>query len=160
MQTVRLCADEGEDWAVRQIVKRAATVVITPIVRMVEWLYGPKAAGIDLFMALVSAGWAGLMLARPDAFDRGSYVGMTWMADALWIGFFVLLAVLHVVGLVRPSMRNLRCGASLLSAWIWISVSASLATIELLPAVFTYAAIGMGALGGAIYLSGQPRKVG
>lgn len=140
--------------------KRLATLLFTPLVRFVEWAFGPKAAGIDLGLSLFAAGWASLMLAKPQLFDRGSYQAMSWMADEVWIGFFIFLTTLHVTGLVRPLWRELRCAAALLSAWIWISVSASFATIEIATGVLTYTVIGLFALCGAIYLSGQPRKGG
>ncbi|WP_437871312.1 hypothetical protein ACSD7O_22300 [Methylorubrum extorquens] len=140
--------------------KRIATALITPLVRFVEWLFGPTAAGVDLALSLFAGGWAGLMIARPQIFDHGTFKGMYWMADEVWIAFFTILATLHVIGLFRPLWREMRCAAALVSAWIWISVSASFATIEITTGVLTYTIIGAGALCGAIYLSGQPRKVG
>lgn len=139
--------------------KRAAALTVTPLVRAVEWLFGPKAPGIDLQLMLFAAGWAGLMVAHPTLFDRGTYVGMNWLPDDYWILFFLILTTMHAVGLVRTGWRALRYTACLLSAWIWISVSASFATIEITTGVLFYAVVGAEALAGAIYLSGQPRKV-
>lgn len=147
-------AEHDEGGAVR----RAATTAITPIVRFAEWVFGPRAAGIDLLLCLLSAGWAVLMVCRPQIFDQGTFVGMNWLADDIWLGFFVSLALLHLAGLLLLAWPTLRCAGALLSAWIWLSVAVSFATIEITTGVLVYGLIGSAALLGAIYLQGQPRK--
>lgn len=137
--------------------KRAATAAVTPIVRFVEWLFGPRAPGIDLALALFASGWAWLMLVKPELFDRSPFVGMNWLPDASWICLFWGMAGLHGLGFIRPTAITIRQGACLLSAWIWITVSASIATIEITTGVVTYGIIGAGALAGALYISGQPK---
>ena len=140
--------------------RRAVATLLTPLVRFVEWLFGPRAPGIDLALLLFAAGWGGLMIGRPAVFDRGAFAGMRWLPDATWIAFFVSVAGMHAAGLARWDWRNLRCAACLLSAWVWISVSVSIWKVELVPGVIVYGVVGLGALCGAIYLSGQPRKAG
>ncbi len=147
-------AEHDEGGAVRRVVTR----VIAPIVRFAEWVYGPTAAGIDLLLGALSAGWVGLMLLRPQIFDHGTFVGMNWLADDVWFFFFASLALLHLAGLLLLSWRTLRCAGALLSAWIWLSVAVSFATIEITTGVLVYGLIGSAALLGAIYLQGQPRK--
>lgn len=151
---VWLDAEYDEGGAVR----RALTRAITPIVRCSEWVFGPRAPGIDLVLGLLSAGWAGLMLFRPQLFDVGAFVGMQWLADGIWMAFFVQLAAMHTAGLLLASWRTLRCASCLLSAWIWLSVAVSLLTIEITTGVVVYSLVGGMALLGAIYLQGQPRK--
>ena len=146
--------EHDEGGAVRRTVTRA----ITPIVRFAEWVFGSGAAGIDLLLGLLAAGWAGLMVSRPQIFEHGTFVGMNWLADGIWLAFFVALALLHLAGLLLISWRTLRCASALLSAWIWISVAVSFATIEITTGVLVYGLIGSAALLGAIYLQGQPRK--
>lgn len=138
--------------------KRVAATV-TPLVRFVEWLFGPRAPGIDLGLCLYAAGWLLLMIGKPELFDTGTFLGMAWLSDAVWIGLFAVVTGLHLVGLLALEWRGLRCMACLLSAWVWISVSVSFATVEVTTGVLTYAITGAGALAGALFLSGQPRKV-
>ncbi|WP_264047519.1 hypothetical protein [Methylobacterium flocculans] len=138
--------------------KHAVTVTVTPLVRFVEWLFGPLAPGIDLILCLFAASWGSLMIARPQIFDRGAFVGMGWLPDVTWIAFFAILTVLHGLGVFCCYLRWIRVTACLLSAWIWISVAVSFAKIEVTTGVLTYAIIGGAALCGALYLSGQPRK--
>ncbi|KQO53087.1 hypothetical protein [Methylobacterium sp. Leaf85] len=140
--------------------KRVAEATVTPLVRFVEWLFGPHAPGIDLLLGLFAAAWGGLMLTRPHVFDRGAFVGLSWMPDAYWLGFFAVLTALHALGFFRLWLRSVRVAACLLSAWIWITVPVSLYRIELTTGVLIYPIIGCAALCGALYLSGQPRKVG
>lgn len=139
--------------------KHAVTVTVTPLVRFVEWLFGPLAPGIDLLLCLFAGAWGSLMIFRPQTFDRGAFVGMNWLADAYWIAFFVVLTALHGLGVIRCHLRWARVTACLLSAWIWISVAVSLAKVEVTTGVLTYPIIGGAALFGALYLSGPPRKV-
>lgn len=139
-------------------VRRTATRIVTPIVRFAEWVFGPRAPGVDLLLGLLAGGWAGLMLFRPQLFDVGAFVGMQWLADDIWLSFFASLATMHLCGLLFASWRTLRCAGCLLSAWIWLSVAVSLATIEITTGVVAYTLVGLGALLGAIYLQGQPKK--
>lgn len=140
------------------LVRRAAAGAVTPLVRFVEWLFGPAAPGIDVGLCLFAAGWGGMMIAKPEMFDRGQFVGMQWLRDEIWIGFFLLLTVAHAAGGLRPYWRTLRVGAGLLSAWIWISVSGSLYRVEMSTGVLAYAIVGFGALCGSIFIAGLPRK--
>ncbi len=140
--------------------KRAATTALTPLVRFVETMYGPRALGIDLGLCLIAAGWASLMVAHPEKFDRGTYVGMTWLPDAAWIAVFVLLTIMHGVGAACADWRVLRVAACLLSAWIWLSVTCSIFRVEMTTGVIAYGLFAACALTGAVYLSGQPHKAG
>lgn len=138
--------------------KNAVAATVTPLVRFVEWLFGPQAPGVDLVLCLFAASWGGLMLARPAIFDKGAFVGMQWLPDAVWIVFFSALTVMHALGFFLWAARWVRVAACLLSAWIWISVAVSFSKVEVTTGVLTYAIIGGAALCGALYLSGQPRK--
>lgn len=142
------------------ILRRTAAGAVTPLVRFVEWLFGPAAPGLDVGLCLFAAGWGGMMLGKPEMFDRGQFVGMQWLHDEIWIGFFLLLTLTHAAGSIRPHWRSLRVGAHLLSAWIWISVSVSLFRVEMTTGVLAYCIVGFGALCGGIYIAGlPPRKV-
>lgn len=147
----------SEDYEGDGPVRRSAAVAVTPLVRFVEWLFSPRAPGLDVGLCLFAGGWGYLMITRPALFDVGQFVGMQWLADQIWITFFCLLAVMHAVGCARPSWRSLRVAANLLSAWIWISVAGSFLRVELTTGVVAYAVVGFGALCGAIYIAGLPR---
>lgn len=121
-----------------------------------DWLYGRRSAGFDLGPALMAGGWAWLMISRPALFDRGSFLGMSWLPDEVWIGQMLLLAGLHAIGLLRPACLKLRIAAALGSAWTWIFVSFSFARVEVSTGVLAYMIFGCGALCAAIYLAGQP----
>ena len=139
---------------------RPAATVVAPLVRFAEFVFGPLAPGIDLVLALFAAGWATLMVERPELFDRGSFVGMTWLPDPAWITFLTLLALLHGIGFFRLHARNLRVASALMSAWIWICVSVSFLRVDVSTGVISYAIIGLSALLGGVYLAGLPRKAG
>ncbi|TXN71638.1 hypothetical protein [Methylobacterium sp. WL6] len=138
--------------------KRVAAATVTPLVRFVEWMFGPLAQGIDLLLFLFAAAWGGLMIFRPKIFDVGTFVGMQWLPDFTWIAMFGVLTAWHAAGMFLGHRRALRYSACLFSAWIWITVSASFATIEITTGVLCYGIVGSFALCGALYLSGQPRK--
>lgn len=140
--------------------RRSAALAVTPLVRFVEWLFGPRAPGLDLGLCLLAAGWGSLMVLKPKLFDTGQFVGMQWLPDAAWIGFFALITVLHGVGCVRPYWRSWRVAGSLLSAWAWMSVSGSLLRVEMTTGVLAYAIAGLGALCGGIFIAGLPRNGG
>lgn len=123
-----------------------------------DWLYGRRAAGLDLGPGALAAGWATLMICRPEMFDRGSFVGMGWVPDPIWIFLMVVMTILHLAGLVRPNWRPLRTSAALLSAWAWIFVAVSFARVEIGTGVIAYGIFGIGALGASFYLAGQPRE--
>ncbi len=142
------------------LVRRTAAGAVTPLVRFVEWLFSPAASGLDVGLCLFAAGWGGLMIAKPALFDTGQFVGMQWLRDEAWIGFFLLLTLTHAAGCLRPHWRTMRVGACLFSAWIWISVSVSLYRVEMTTGVLAYCIVGFGALAGGIYIAGLPRKAG
>jgi hypothetical protein len=146
--------DEGGP--VRRVIARA----VTPLVRFVEWMFGSSAPGLDLGLFLFAFGWGSLMLLKPRLFDTGQFVGMQWLPDATWIGFFAMLSVMHGAGFLCPRWRALRVAAGLLSAWIWMSVSGSLLRVEMTTGVLAYAIVGFGALCGSIYVAGLPRHGG
>lgn len=133
---------------------------VTGILFAAEWLYGPRAAGFDVALGALAAGWYGLMIGRPEMFDRGSLLGLTWLPDAVWICLLGCLAGMHMVGLVRPSWRAWRVSAVLASSWTWLFVSLSLSRIELTTGVIAYGVIGLGAVFGGIYLASLPRAQG
>ena len=137
--------------------RRSVAGAVTPLVRFVEWLFGPLAPGLDIGLCICAGGWAYLMLTKPALFDKGSWAGMQWLPDSAWIGLFCILTLMHGLGFLRPRWRGLRTAALLLSAWIWMSLAASFLRVELTPGVFVYAVMGFGALCGGIYLQGLPR---
>lgn len=141
-------------------VRRAVAGAVTPLVRFVEWLFGPRAPGLDLGLCLFALGWGSLMLFKPRLFDTGQFVGMQWLHDGIWIGFFAVLTIMHAAGFIQPRWRALRVAAGLLSAWIWMSVSGSLLRVEMTTGVLAYAIVGFGALCGSIYVAGLPRHGG
>ena len=131
--------------------------LVTWLLGFPEWLYGRRAAGLDLGPGLIATGWAALMIGKPGMFDRGAFVGMNWLPDAAWIGLMILIAGLHGVGLARPGWIALRVAASLLSAWAWIFVAASLWRVELTTGCVSYSLFGLGSLVAAIHLAGHAR---
>lgn len=131
--------------------------VARPVVMFSEWFFGRGLPGIDLFLGLLSAGWFALMLSKPEMFDRGNFIGMAIMPDPAWIFVFGSLVCLHAAGTVRPGWRNLRMGAALLSAWVWLFLAFALAGVEFSTGTWAYALVGILAAIAAIYLSGLPR---
>ena len=123
-----------------------------------DWLFGRRAAGLDLGVGLIAAGWFGLMVCKPEVFDRGSFIGMAWLPDVVWMLIMAIMALGHAAGLAFPFLRSLRCAASLLSAWMWLVISVSLYRVEFSTGVWVYGVIGCGSLFGAIYLAGLPRE--
>lgn len=121
-----------------------------------DWLYSPRAAGFDLGLGLLAFGWGSLMLLKPTMFDAGTYVGMTWLPDAVWITLMFVISGLHLGGLLCPLWKAVRVTASLLSSWTWFFVSLSLARVEINTGVIAYGLNGWGALFAAIYLAGLP----
>lgn len=140
--------------------RRTVAGAVTPLVRFVEWLFGPRMPGIDVGLCLFALGWGSLMLFKPRLFDTGQFVGMQWLHDTVWIGFFGALTVMHAAGFARTHWRALRVAAGLLSAWIWMSVSGSLLRVEMTTGVLAYAIVGAMALFGSIYIAGLPRHGG
>lgn len=141
---------------------RVGTYAVGPLVRFVEWLFSPSVPGFNLCMALWSFFWGGLMLVQPETFDSGRFVGMRWMADAGWIGFFMTLTVMHGLACRETVRPGLRITADLLSAWIWLSVAASFLRVEIQIASYTpgtliYVTMGFAALAHGIYCAGLPR---
>lgn len=133
--------------------RNLVTASIGPVLSFIDRLFGRRASALDLGLGLIAGGWLSLMIARPALFDRVGYSGMAWLPDEGWELFFAVVVLLHVFGLARPFMKSIRTLAGALSAWVWIFVSGSLAKVELTPGVLTYAVLGLGALGGAIYVS-------
>ena len=133
---------------------------VDALVGFADRLFGPLALWVDLKLTLLSAGWFVLMICKPAMFDRGVLAGLSWLPDEVWILLMGALAVGHGVGLVRPWWRNLRTGASLTSAWVWLFVATSLGRVEISTGVLNYAVVGAGALFSAIYLSGLARERG
>lgn len=146
--------DEGGP--VRRVVARA----VTPLVRAIEWLFGPQLPCLDVGLFLFAFGWCSLMLCKPALFDSGQFVGMQWLHDVAWIGFFAALTIMHGAGFVQPRWRSMRVAASLLSAWIWMSISGSFLRVEMTTGVLAYAIVGLAALCGSIYIAGLPRNGG
>ncbi len=146
-------------------VRRVGTYAVGPLVRFAEWLFSPGVPGFNLCMALWSLFWGGLMVIQPETFDSGRFVGMRWMSDAGWIGFFAALTVMHVLA-CRESVRpGLRIAADLLTAWIWLSVAASFLRVEIqlnayTPGTLIYVTMGFAALFHGIYCAGLPRTGG
>ncbi|MGX5776500.1 hypothetical protein [Methylorubrum zatmanii] len=127
-------------------------------VRFAEWLFGPLAPGVDLGLMLIAAGWAMLEVLKPQLFDRGAFVGMSWVADPIWFAIHVMLVTLHGMGLLRPHWRMLRFSAAFLSSWHWLVVALSLLRVEMNTGVLAYGLLGLFALFSGIYLAGVPRK--
>ncbi|MFC5553637.1 hypothetical protein [Methylobacterium iners] len=125
-----------------------------------EWLFGPRIPGLDFGMCLFALGWGYLMVTKPQLFDKGSWAGMQWLPDPVWIAFFTALTLMHALGWLLPRRRALRVAALLLSAWVWITIAGSFLRVDLTPGVFVYSIIGFGALCGAIYVSGLSRNGG
>jgi hypothetical protein len=123
-----------------------------------QWLFGPRAAGLDLGPGVIAAGWCALMICKPEVFDRGSFIGMAWLPDLAWTLIMAVMALGHAAGLLLPFLRSVRCAASLLSAWMWLVISVSLWRVEFSTGVWVYGVIGFGALFGAIYLAGLPHE--
>lgn len=136
------------------------TLLTNGLLAFVERLFGARAGWIDFKLSVLAGGWAALMIARPDIFDRGNFAGLNWLPDPVWIGLLVTLAVVHAIGFLRPGIRILRPLASAVSAWAWIFVAISLWRVEMGPGVINYAIVGVGALLGMIYLAGLPRGHG
>lgn len=149
-------AVQGEGWSMRG---GWTSLAVRPI-RFAEWLFGPLAPGLDLGLMLLPAGWAILEVTRPQLFDSGAFVGLSWVSDPVWFSLHCLLTALHGIGLVRPYWRVLRIGAAFLSAWHWLFVALSLVRVEMTTGVIAYAIIGAWALVGGVYLAGLPRKAG
>ena len=132
--------------------------VTEAIFAFASWLFGARAAWIDMKLSALSAGWCALMVARPELFDRGVLSGLDWLPDPVWIWLMAALATFHAVGLIRPRRVRLRIATALVSAWTWLFVALSLARVEFTTGILNYALIGFGALFGAIYIAGLPRE--
>jgi hypothetical protein len=138
---------------------RAANAAILPLLRFVEWLFGPRFGAVDLGLMLLAAGWSGLLLGKPSLFDQASFAGLHWIADEVWTSLMCGLVGAHGVGIWRPRWAAVRIGAILLSSWVWIVVAVSFARIQISTGVVTYSLIGLGALCAAIHVaSGSPRR--
>lgn len=138
---------------------RLASLAARPV-RFADWLFSPAAPSIDLVLMLFAAGWAMLEVMRPQLFDVGAFVGLSWLADHYWFALHVSLTMLHGLGLIRPCWRFLRVAAAFLSSWNWLFVSVSLLRIEITTGVLAYAILGGWALFSGVYLAGLPRKAG
>jgi hypothetical protein len=138
---------------------RAANAAILPLLRFVEWLFGPRFGAVDLGLMLIAAGWSGLLIGHPTLFDQASFRGLAWLADEVWTGLMLTLVGAHAVGIWRPRWAAVRIAAILLSSWAWIFVAISFARVQISTGVVTYALIGLGALCAAIHVaSGSPRR--
>lgn len=138
--------------------RRVLDPVVTPILRLANWTFSYGAPGIDLVLCLLAAGWALLMIGRPDLFDQGSYVGMSWLPDAGWIAIALVLALAHAWGLMFPFWLNWRVATLLGSGWLWLCVVASFLRVDISTGVLAYSLFGSLALLGAIYVGGLPRR--
>lgn len=125
---------------------------------LAAWLFGPRAAWLDLKLAVLAGGFFALMIAKPALFDRGGLAGVSWLPDPAWITLMAVLTVLHGLGLARPWQHKVRIAASLGSAWVWTLVALSIWRVELSTGVLNYGLVGLGALFGAIYVAGLPRE--
>lgn len=133
--------------------------VVAPVLRLATWFFRHDAPWIDVVMGALAAAWSSLMICRPDIFDQGSFVGMSWLPDLVWIGFTLLLAAAHLVGLFRLGWRTWRMLTALGSSWMWLCVATSFLRVDIGTGVCTYAIFGGIALLGGIYVGVQPRRV-
>lgn len=140
-------------FAVRRALERAASLV-NPLVRGVQWLFEPRAPGVDLTLALFALAWGGLMVLRPEIFDRDSYSGLTVLPDIAWIVGFSSLVGVHLLGMWRLHWRSMRITGCLVSSWAWYFVAFSLGRVDITTGVLTYGIVGSAALAGAIYIAG------
>ena len=129
--------------------------LVSPLLSCAEWLFGRRAAGIDLALGCLAVGWCCLMVAKPAMFDRPGYAGFAWLPDAGWIALSAALAGAHGLGLQFPAFRGLRAVACLGSSWLWIFVALSLGRVEIVPGVINCGIVGIGALFGAIHVAGR-----
>ena len=139
---------------------RRLAAAVSPLLRMIQWMYSPAAPGVDLFLGLAALSWFGMMTLRPGLFDAGNYRGMQWAPDPVWIVFVGALVIMHLAGLVEPGWVKLRAAACLASAWYWICVAISLSRLGLTTGTGTYGLIGVVALTSAIYVSGRVPRSG
>lgn len=139
---------------------RRLSAAVSPLLAGVDWAFSPPVPGIDLFLGAVSACWFSMMTLRPAVFDQGSFVGLQWAPDAVWIVFVGTVVLLHLAGLFAPDLIKLRAAACLLSAWYWLCVSVSLSRDGIVPGTWTYGLIGLMALTSAIYVSGRALRLG
>lgn len=138
--------------------RRVLDPVVTPILRLANWTFSYGAPGVDLVLCLLAAGWAALMIGRPDLFDQGSFVGLSWLPDPAWIAITLLLALAHAFGLRCPDWLNWRMATLLSSGWMWLCVAASFLRVDIGTGVLAYSLFGSLALLGAIYVGGLPRR--
>ena len=134
---------------------RRLSMAVSPILSLVDWIFSPAAPGIDLALGGWATCWFGMMVLRPEVFDHGSFTGLQWAPDWVWIVFVASVVLLHLAGLLMADLAKLRVTACLLSAWYWIVVAVSLARGGLVPGTWTYGLIGSIGLAGAIYINGR-----
>ena len=139
-------------------IRPVADPLVTLLIRFSSWFFGYGAPGIDLVLAMLAAGWAVLMVGRPDLFDQGSFIGMSWLPDPAWIAITVALSLAHGFGLRRPDWLNWRMLTLLGSGWMWLCVAASFLRVDVGTGVFAYSIFGFVALLAAIYVGGLPRR--
>ena len=134
-------------------------LVVAPVLRFATWFFRHDAPWLDVAMGALAGAWTYLMIARPDIFDQGSFVGMSWLPDAVWIAFTIVLTAAHGIGLFWLRWRTWRMLASLGSSWMWLCVATSFLRVDIGTGVFNYAIFGAIALLGGIYVGVQPRQV-
>ena len=134
---------------------RRISAAVSPILRVVDWIFAGEASGWDLLYMLGALWWLFVMLVRPQIFDVPPLVGMDWAPDAFWVTFVTSVVFMHGLALWRPHMYRLRMGTALVSAWYWIMVAVSLGRLGITTGTGFYAVIGGFALMLAISLSGR-----
>ena len=139
---------------------RRLVAVVSPVLAAVDWAFSPTLPVVDILFGGVATWWFGMQVLRPEVFDHGSFIGLQWAPDAAWIVFGGAMVLLHVMGLFNATLFKLRFAACLVSGWYWLCVAFSLTRTQLVPGTGTYGALGLLALGCAVYLSGRaPRAV-
>jgi hypothetical protein len=133
--------------------------LVRPVLRLATWCFRHDAPCIDGVFGALAAAWTWLMVMRPEKFDVGAFVGMSWLPDPAWIAFTATLTIGHAVGLVQLAWRNWRMACALGSSWMWLCVAASFLSVDVSTGVFAYSILGVFALLGAIHVGLLPRRV-
>ena len=129
--------------------------IVSPVLAAVDWAFSPDMPIVDIYLGGVATWWFGMQVLRPDVFDHGYFTGLQWAPDWAWITFGGVMVLLHLAGLLNLGLFKLRFCAGLLSGWYWLSVAFSLTRTQMVPGTGTYGALGVLALGCAVYLAGR-----
>lgn len=125
--------------------------LIRPVIRFAYWCFERPAPGLDLALAVLSAGWAVTAACAPDMFDRPSYAALGRMPPTVIVVVMSALCVAHAMTAWRPS-RWWRLGPLFGSAFVWLSIAGGFAAVGTWTDVVVYALAGGGCLFGAIYI--------